>query len=153
MTWEIMGIVFTVLAGAIGYAIKKYVDWRVEKTLAGQLDVLKKAYVERFDTVVRVKGMLREIDHHMSHLKNNNLNYAQTCKEWCMKVRQESRASIALIGEDVVSYVIDLTNIALKYSDNPSADLYDLWKHQYSDISSPVNSSLPVLKIAPTANE
>ena len=152
MTWEIVGIISTVLAGAVGYAIKKYVDWRVDKTLAGQLDVLKKAYVERFDTIVRIKGMLREMDHYMDHLKKNHLNYVEICKEWCMKVRQESRASIALIGEDVVSYIIELTNVALEYSDKPSTDLYDQWKQRYSDIHSPVNSSLPALKITPTAN-
>lgn len=153
MTWEVVGVICTALIGAVGYAIKKYVDWKVDKALAGQLDVLRKLHVERFDTVVRIKGMLAEIDHCMNHLKANDVDYSQRCKEWCMKVRQDARSKIALLGQDIITDITLLTDLALKYSDKPSMELYELWKTQVGKIYSDVDLNLRVLKATPTANK
>lgn len=45
--------------------MKKYVELKVDRALAGQLDVLRKRQIDRFDAVVRIRGMLAEIDHCM----------------------------------------------------------------------------------------
>ena len=152
MSWETIGAVLTLLAGAIGYAVKKYVDWKVDKALAGQLDVLKKAHIERFDAIVRIKGMLAEIDHCMDHVAKGDTDYSQRCKDWCMKVRQDTRGMIALLGEEFVSKIKLLTDIALEYSDNNSNDLYERWKKQLENSYIVAESNLRVLKAVTTAD-
>lgn len=147
MAWEaaMWAGIITGVAGAVSYAIKRYIDWKVDKGLAGQLEVLRKRHVERFNIIVRIEGMLAEIDHCMNHIKDNHIEYSQRCKDWCMKVRHEARASIALIGEDLVQYVTMSTDVALRYSDERSAELYALWKTHSSELHSMASMALKVL--------
>ena len=152
MSWEVIGGLITVAVGAITYAVKKYVDLKVDKALAGQLDVLRKAHIERFDTVVRIKGIVAEIDHCMDHISKGHVDYSQRCKDWCMKVRQDTRSMIALLGEDFVSRIKISTDIAIEYSGKPSVELYEHWKNQLDSIHSAADTDLRVLKAGPTAN-
>jgi hypothetical protein len=57
MSWGVWGAILTALIGALGYALKKYTDWKVDKLLAGQLEVLRKRHVARFDSIVKTQGM------------------------------------------------------------------------------------------------
>lgn len=152
MSWEVLGAIVTVAIGAISYTVKKYFDWRVDKALTGQLDVLRKAHVERFDSVVRVKGMLAEIDHCIDHVAKGDTDYCQRCKDWCMKVRQDTRSMIALLGEDFVSSVKLTTDVALEYADKPSANLYERWKGQLERVYSAADTNVRVLQAAPKGN-
>ena len=84
------------LLGAIGFGAKKYIDWRIDRALRGQLEAIRKRHVARFDAIVRIQGMLAEADHCVRHMRGGDLEYAPKCEEWCMKVRRESRAAIAI---------------------------------------------------------
>ena len=145
MTWELWGLILTTIIGATGYLLKKYVDWKVDKALAGQLDVLRKRQIERFDAIVRIRGMLAEINHCIFHIKYNDNEYSQTCKEWCMRVRKEARASIALIGDDLVHQITEATDVALQYSDKHSAELYEIWSELMSRVCFDADSTLKLL--------
>src|ERR1044072_3210563 len=130
MSWEIMGAIVTVLAGGVSYAVKRYVDWKVDKALAGQLDLIRKAHVERFDVVVRTKGMFAEIDHCIEHVAKGDIDYSQRCKDWCLQLRKDNRSMIALVGEDFVRHVRLSTDVAFEYLAKPSEKLYESWKGQ-----------------------
>lgn len=146
MTWEVWGLILTTVIGGTGYLVKKYVDWKVERALAGQLDVLRKRHIERFDAIVRLQGMLAEIRHCMFHLKDDHNDYSEKCNEWCMKVRKEARASIALIGDDLVGGITEATDAALQYSENRSPEVFESWTARLLIVNRAADSTMKLVK-------
>jgi hypothetical protein len=139
------------LLGAVGYGAKKYTDWRIDRALSGQLDVIRRRHVARFDAVVRIHGMLAEADHCIRHVRDGDLEYVSKCQEWCMKVRQESRAMVALIGSDLVERVAVATDIGLKYARELSPALFDEWKSELPRLYS--RSSVVLREIPNSADD
>ncbi len=133
--------------GAVGYGAKRYTDWRIDRALSGQLDVIRKRHVTRFDAVVRIHGMLAEADHCIRHVRDGDLDYAPRCQEWCMKVRQESRASIALIGSDLVQQIAVVTDIGLKCAREVSESLLGEWDAELPRLYSRCNAVLREITI------
>jgi hypothetical protein len=94
--------------------------------------------------------MLAEIDHCIEHVAKGDIDYSQRCKDWCMKLRQDSRSMIALLGEDFVRHVKLSTDVALQYLDKPSDKLYECWKNQFDKMYTAADRSLRTLISAPT---
>jgi hypothetical protein len=63
-----------------------------------------------------------------------------------MKVRQEARTSIALIGEDLMVSIRNLTDVALKYVDHHSDDLYSSWKEALGEMYLAAEKSIKMLR-------
>lgn len=142
MDGAILSMGAAALLGVIGYGAKKYTDWRIDRALSGQLDVIRKRHVARFDVVVRLHGMLAEADHCIRHVKDGDIDYAPKCREWCMKVRQESRAAIALVGPELVQQIAVLTDIGLECVREVSASRFDEWGAELPRLYSRCNAVL-----------
>lgn len=131
MSVEIWAAIIASITGVIVYAAKKYVDLKVNEARGWQIELIKKRHLTHFDIIEKIEGMLAEIDHCIDHIRRGDMDYKQNCKEWCMKVRQESRASVEYIGEDILNKITIATDIAIQYSNQSSTDLYNLWQSLY----------------------
>jgi hypothetical protein len=127
MKWEMWGILVPILAGLLGYFGKKYVDLKIDRALSGQLEVLRKAQTDRFEVVVRLTGLLTEIHHCVNHIKDGHDSYRERCRELCMKLRQDARASVALIGNGPLIQITTVSDIAIGYAAGPTQELHERW--------------------------
>lgn len=127
VSWPAAGTVAAALAAGFGYLLKKYFDVWIENR--------RKIASARFDAVTRIEGMVAEIAHCVKHLRAGRTAYADTCRDWCMKVRQESRAQIALLGGELVEAVHATTDSALAILESADEPRYKQWLGLQSELT------------------
>lgn len=142
MTWELWGVLAPLLAGALGYLGKKYIDLRVSRAVSGTLEVLRKAQLEKFELTVTLGGLLAEIAHCINHIRDGDAEYGERCREMSLELRRRARSGILLIGNDRVAEIMQASDVALRYADKPSDQLYRDWEELLPDAMHELNASL-----------
>lgn len=122
--------------GVVAYGVKRYIDRRIEMAVGGRIEVLRRLEVGRFEAQAHIRGMLAEVDHAVQHVRRGDGAYAEACREWSMRARQEARSRIIFVGDEYVDQVTRATDAALQFAEAGHAGSYDDWEALYAATAS-----------------
>ena len=133
MNWE------WTLAGAgigiIAFAIRRYIDWRINSITIGRLELIKESSSDLYHAISDIYGDLSQIDHYLRHISAGDQAYVEKAREWCRAVREKSRQQKLLLGQQYVDLVSKATDIAFQYLDTKNEESLLSWGCTYSELS------------------
>jgi hypothetical protein len=110
-----------VVSGVATYALQKRLDRRADRVTGGRIEILRRLHTERFEAARLLEGLLAELEHDISHVQAGDTEYLELGRDHCRRIRVESRARVAVIGDEVRAALQRETDAALEYFDRVDA--------------------------------
>jgi hypothetical protein len=115
--WRLLavGAIIALASGAIAHYVEKRIDRRHERAIGGRIEVLRRVHTERFEAARLLEGLLAELEHDLVHVQRGDAEYIELGRDHSRHIRVESRARVAVVGDEVREALERETDAALQY--------------------------------------
>jgi len=115
--WPLLaaGALIGVISGAGSYYLQRRIDRHGERSTGGRIEVLRRLHTERFEAARLLEGLLAELEHDIGHVCHGDREYMELGRDHSRRIRVESRARVAVLGDEVREALERETDAALDY--------------------------------------
>ncbi len=137
--WALIGPILGVVAGSIFNLYFK----KITKTAEPDQELQKMKMEGKYNVAVTMLGALAHVRHGMWHIHEKKEGYDKSIEEYrksvqkmYREIRNKSLSSLAILGDDLVQRIHELTDIIPIYLEKGSDILYNKWENKFQETKS-----------------